>query len=179
MEHGICLRYNQIVHVGYAAVMLLVLSACAGSAASYTGRPANPESVTPLRRGDVRELQWQTNDLMMHATYALEADQLDIAGTIKLQSRLANFPVLEYLRVNVHALDEAGVILASYPLWSSAYGRELFFVNWSFQRRYIVPATTSALTFSYRGRMRDGGGRGPLRNRDDGDAVTWDFWRTP
>ena len=159
--------------------MLLALASCAGGAGSYAGRPANPESLTPLMRGDIRQLEWQTHALIIQATYALEAGQLDLAGQVRLQQRLAHYPVVDYLSVSVHALNEAGVILASYPLWRSASRREQFFVNWSFQQRYQIPAETQAVTFSYRGRMRDGGGRGFPRHRNDDRAVTWDFWHTP
>lgn len=162
----------------YALVFLVMMAACAGGGPSYTGRAANPESIAPLLRGDVRELRWQTNDLIIAATYVLDGDQLDLAGKIDLQPRLINFPIVDYLRINVHAIDGSGVILASYPLWSAGAGNEPFFINWSFQRRYTVPDDTQALTFSYRGRMRDGGGRGRYRDREDG-AATWDFWHTP
>jgi hypothetical protein len=115
---------------------------------------------------------------MIDAMYALENTQLDIAGLIQLQSRLAHYPMVEYLQISVHALDGDGIILATYPLWSAGSRSELFFVNWAFQRKYAVPETTRAVTFSYRGRMRDGGGWGPISGRDDG-GISWDFWYTP
>lgn len=159
---------------------LMVLAACAGGGSlSYTGQTAKPESRIPLFSGDVRELKWQTNDLIIAATYVLEDGQLDLAGQVELQQRLAHFPVVDYLRINLHALDTGGVILASYPLWSTAAGNEPFFIDWSFERHLMVPAGTRALTFSYRGRMRDGGGRGAWRDRDDDGGTRWDFWHTP
>ena len=160
--------------------ILVAMVGCAGCGAmSYSGQVANPESATPLLQGDVRQLNWQTIDLLINATYALSPGQLDLAGQVELQPRLAHYPVLGYLSVDVHALDGEGIILASYPLWSAPARRELFFVDWSFQRHYAVPDGTRALTFSYRGQMRDGGGgKGRLQERDDG-SVIWDFWRTP
>lgn len=161
-----------------ALVFVAVMAACAGGSMSYSGRAAKPENIVPLLRGDLRELRWQTNDLIIGATYALDGEQLDLAGRIELQPRLGNFPIVDYLRVNVHAIDDSGVILTSYPLWSARVGSELFFINWSFQRQYAVPDDTRALTFSYRGRMRDGGGRGLNRDRGDG-GTNWNFWHTP
>jgi len=146
---------------------------------SYTGRLAKPESMVKLSSGDARELQWQTDDLMINAVYALESNQLDIAGLVQLQSKLTHYPIVEYLRISIHALDGDGIILSSYPLWAAGHNAEPFFVNWAFQRSYPVPEGTRSVTFSYRGRMRDGGGWGPGGNRDDGGGISWDFWHTP
>lgn len=159
--------------------LLVVLTACAGGGTfSYTGQTANPESVIPLFRGDVKELKWQTNDLVIDATYVLEDGRLDLAGQVQLQPRLTHFPVVDYLRISVHALDDGGLILASYPLWSAGAGNTHFFIDGSFERHFVVPDGTRALAFSYSGQMRDGGGPGMLRGRDDG-GTTWDFWHTP
>lgn len=172
-------RYRSFgrVWIAFLASLALVL-ACAGGGASYTGRLAKPESRVPLMGGDAHQLKWQTNDIVVDATYALGSGRLDLAGLVQLQSRLAHYPVVEYLRVSVHALDGDGLILASYPLWTAGANNEPFFVNWAFQRSYAVPETTRSLTFSYRGRMRDGGGWGPVRGRDGG-GISWDFWHTP
>jgi len=158
---------------------LMGLMACASANLSYNGRYAKAESVVPLTRGDAHQLQWQTNDIIIDGTYILEGDQLNLAGQIKLQSRLAHFPTVDFLRVNAYAVDGDGLILASYPLWSAAPGSELFFVQWAFQRQYTVPETTRAVAFSYQGRMRDGSGKlGPDRGMEDG-GTSWDFWHTP
>jgi hypothetical protein len=154
------------------------ITACAGGGLSYTGRTAQSGKVIPLAGGDVREFEWQTGDLIIDATYALDANQLDLAGLVQLQNKLLHYPIVDHLRIDVHAVDGDGVILASYPLWDAGVRRELYFVNWAFQVRYAVPGNTRALTFRYRGRMRDGGGEGIWGRRDDG-GISWDFWHTP
>jgi hypothetical protein len=155
------------------------LMACASAGATYTGRLANPASIVTLRPGDLHELKWQTEDLRIDATYALDGTQLNLAGRVQLQDRLAHYPTVAFLRISVHAIDGNGVILASYPLWSAPSNTELFFVNWAFDRKFSVPADTRSLTFSYSGRMQEGGGGwGPIRGQDDG-GISWDFWRTP
>lgn len=169
---------------GYCLLGLVAIMACAGGgrgALSYTGRTAKPENVVPLAGGDARKLEWQTHDLVIDAIYALEANQLDLAGVVKLQSKLTHYPVIGYLRINAHAVDADGVILESYPLWNAGNGEALYFVKWDFQRRYIVPGNTRALTFSYRGRMQEGLGPGAMgRRRDEnGGGISWDFWHTP
>lgn len=146
--------------------------------ASYTGRLAKPESMVTLSSGDAHELQWQTGDLMINAMYALEVNQLELAGIVQLQSKLTHYPIVEYLRISAHALDGDGIILGTYPLWTAGYRAEHFFINWAFQRSFSVPENTRAVTFSYRGRMRDGGGWGAIGGRDDG-GISWDFWHTP
>lgn len=155
------------------------LMACAGSGVSYNGNLAKPESSYPLTRGDINELKWQTNDIFINAMYALEDDQLDLAGRLQLQDRLAHYPVVDFLRVNVHALDGDGIILATYPLWNAPNRYELFYINWDFQQSYAVPDTTRAVTFSYRGRMSDGGGLGGTLGGLGSDGISWDFWHTP
>jgi len=159
---------------------LMGLMACASGNMSYNGRYAKAESIVPLTRGDAHQLQWQTNDIIIDGTYILEGDQLHLAGQVKLQSRLANFPTVGFLRVNAYAVDGDGLILASYRLWTAAPGSELFFVKWTFQQQYTVPEATRAVAFSYSGRMLDGGGGGwgTLSGRDDG-GTSWDFWHTP
>ena len=157
----------------------IFLVGCAGGGAmSYAGRLAKPESRVMLAAGDVHELRWQTSDIAIEATYALSPNELDLAGLVQLQSKLTHYPIVEYLRIEAHALDGDGIILGSYPLWRAGANAEPFFINWAFQRRLPVPEGTRAITFSYRGRMRDGGGWGPVRNRDDG-GISWDFWHTP
>ncbi|MGD9330046.1 MAG: hypothetical protein PVJ53_01975 [Desulfobacterales bacterium] len=161
------------------ALLLASAVACVSSGAtSYTGRLAKPESRVALFAGDPRTLKWQTNDLIIDGLVAWEKNQLDLVGVVQLQSRLRNYPVVAFLNVNVHALDGDGVILGTYPLWRAGYANELFFINWSFERHLMVPDSTAALTFSYRGRMQDGGRRGPLGDLG-GDGIDWEFWHTP
>ena len=156
---------------------LVGLVACASGNLSYNGRYAKSESIVTLVRGGDHQLQWQTNDIIIESTYILEGDQLNLAGQVKLQSSLANFPVVDFLRVSAYAVDGDGLILASYPLWQAHPGSEPFFVRWSFQRQYTIPEGTQAVAFSYQGRMSDGG-RGSLGGMDDG-GTSWDFWHTP
>jgi hypothetical protein len=168
---------RRILRLGFL-FSLMGIVACASGNLSYNGRFARPESIVSLIRGDAHELQWQTNDIIITGTYILEGDQLNLAGQVKLQSRLANFSTVDFLRVSAYAVDGDGLILATYPLWSANPGNEPFFVRWTFQRQYTVPEATRAVAFSYQGRMSDGGGMAPIRGMDDG-GTSWDFWHTP
>ena len=179
IHHTANIRAAKTFPIVLFTIVLMSLGACAGGGgSSYTGRLAKPESMVKLLEGDARELKWMTNDLEINAMYILESNQLDLAGSVQLQSRLENFPVVEYLRIRIHPLDGDGVILGSFPLWSSRFRSEHFSINWAFQRSYTVPETTQAMTFSYRGRVQDVGGRGVFSGRD-GNGVDWDFWHTP
>jgi hypothetical protein len=164
----------------FLCLIFIGIAACAGSGmTSYTGRLAKPESMVRLSAGDARELKWETNDLIIDALYALGPNSLDLAGRVVLQSRLQHYPIVGRLRIEVHALDGDGVILGTYPLWSAGHNTSHYFVNWAFQRNFAVPDNTRALTFSYRGQMRDGGGWGGRMRDREGDGVSWDFWHTP
>jgi hypothetical protein len=170
---------RRVLIYGCLAVGLAGLTACAGSGmGSYSGRLAKPESTVRLSEGGPHELKWQTNDLILDALVVLERNELDLAGTVNLQNRLRHYPIVAYLRISLHVLDGDGIILATHPLWSAGQNAEHFFINWAFQRRFPVPPDTRAVTFSYRGRMRDGGGLGPGWDRQ-GDTTSWDFWHTP
>ena len=160
----------------FGLICMTVFTSCATT--SYVGRVAKPETGVALISGDVHELQWQTGDLTIYGTYSLVSNQMELVGNVELQNKLRkeSFPVVNYLRIVSHALDEVGIILASYPLYIAQRDTGHDFVKWTFQRSYIVPEGTRAMTFSYRGRVGDSTSR--RRNRDDGRS-NWDFWYTP
>jgi hypothetical protein len=101
-------------------------------------------------------------------------------GRIQLQKRLDGLLSVEFLRVNIHFLDDAGVILDSKRLWTAlgegGLGGKDFFIDWQFDQKFVLPPSTRSMTFSYQGRVAD-------QSRTDdsklGGGVGIDFWRTP
>jgi len=174
-NHARCGRFTT-VGLFFCLAWITTFSGCATP--SYVGRVAKPESGVALLSGDVHELQWQTGDLTIYATYALASNQLELVGHVELQNKLKkeSFPIVNYLRIVSHALDGAGIILSSYTLYIAQRDTGHDFVKWTFERSYPIPDGTRALTFSYRGRVGEGGRN--RRSRGDGRS-SWDFWYTP
>lgn len=177
-RHARCGRFPAVAFF-FCLAWMTAFTSCATP--SYVGRVAKPENNVAILSGDVHELQWQTGDLTIYATYALTQNQLELAGHVELQNKLRkeSFPIVNYLRIATHALDGAGIILDSFPLWRAQHETGHDFIKWTFQRSYTIPEGTRALAFSYRGRVGEGGGQGPRRRNRDGGRSSWDFWYTP
>ena len=157
------------------------LSACAGTNTfNYNGRTAKPDGRIAIEAGGPYEETWENNDLSISYAYNREADGFDVNGRVKLQKRLASFPSVEFLRLNVHFLNSEGTILASHRLWTAlgegGLGGKDYFIHWQFDRRFTIPEATRTMTFSYNGRMRDRSGSDDSKF---GGGDSFDFWRTP
>ncbi len=164
--------------------MVLAIAACTEKwRNSFNGRVAKLDGHVTLETGGPYDLYWETNDIIINGTYEREGDDLDLIGSVQLQSRLSSLPNISHMWVRVHFLDAEGVIVETRRLWTAlgdgGLGGIDYFVNWDFNHRFAMPAATRAMNFSYDGTMRDssstdGGGIGR-----SGGSVGIDFWRTP
>ncbi len=136
-----------------------------------------------LEAGEPRALFWETNDLIINGTYQQEGDGLDFNGQIILQSRLATFPNISHMWVNIHFLDNEGVIVRTYRLWTAVGDGGLggidYFIKWDFDHNFATPAATYAMTFSYDGAMLDSSSSDGGNIGGYGGHTGIDFWRTP
>ena len=113
----------------------LFLWACASSGAmSYVGRTAQPDGRLTLAAAGPHDLQWENNDIAIQGKYTFAPDHLEINGQVRLQSRLANFNILDYLWVDLYFLDGEGVILDGQRLWNAGRRNTEFFTRWNFAR---------------------------------------------
>jgi hypothetical protein len=166
-------------HHTWILTVLVLTTACATDISTRNaGRPTKPDSRIALQPGGPHQERWQTNDIAIPFEYRRENDQFAMAGKVELQKRIANFPNIDFLRINIHFLDAEGIILSSHRLWSAGRSNELFFVNFDFSRQYPLPVGAANLTFSYTGEVADGGGGFSTRSRG-GDRTSWRFWWTP
>ncbi len=173
-------------HIGIG-LLLCGLWACAADRGVYrnVGRSTKPYSRITLSTANHHQERWQTNDIAIDFDYQREADlfavtgmMIQMSGTVELQKRLYNFPVISYLRIWVHFLDDEGLILSTHRLWTASRLTDTRLIRFDFRRQLPLPPNTTMLTFSYSGEMTDGGGRRGPGGRT-GDRVEWSFWWTP
>lgn len=168
-------------------IVLGVMWACAADRGIHrdAGRPTKPYSRISLQTTGDHQERWKTNDIAIDFAYqrqtelfAMTGMAIQISGQVELQKRLYNFPVINYLRIWVHFLDDEGLILSTHRLWTASRRTDTRLIRFDFQRQFPLPPNTAMLTFSYAGKMTDGGGR-PGGLGSGGERVDWDFWWTP
>ncbi|MGD8241234.1 MAG: hypothetical protein PVF59_00310 [Desulfobacterales bacterium] len=174
-------------HMGIG-LLLCGLWACAATDRGIyrnVGRTTKPHSRITLNTAGDHQERWQTNDIAIDFSYQREADlfamtgmAIQMSGKVELQQRLYNFPVISYLRIWMHFLDEEGLILSTHRLWTASRHTDTRLIRFNFRRQYPLPPNATMLTFSYTGEMTDGGGRRGPGGRT-GDRVDWSFWWTP
>ncbi|UCD82094.1 MAG: hypothetical protein JSW26_11905 [Desulfobacterales bacterium] len=157
----------------------ILLVACAGKTFTYMGRWVAEDDRIVLQAGGPHKGNWQTRDLAIEYNYEKETQTLQISGAVTLGDHLTTgFNSLDYLTLDIFALDADGIILNSELLRTFGYRRSMVFLDkMTFNRQIGLPDGTSAIGFGYRGRATQGG-RG-LRTTRDGDRIDWDFWKIP
>jgi len=115
---------------------------------------------------------WQAKDIAIHYAATSADDTLQISGTVERLNTIKNFPTINYLRVAVHFITDDGTIVDSKQLWSAGTNANDRFVRWTFAKQYSLPAGASAIGFSYRGAVSQGGG-------ESGGQDGWEVWQRP
>jgi len=173
------LKKRTLVVVKKCLLLLFIstLVACQSSFFSYRGATTKQESRIALLEGGPHLGFWKTKDLSMHYHYLRNPDNLELSGVIELADSLQyNFTALEYLFLQVNLLDAEGKVLESKRVFTSDYRHMI--KKLSFKRSLKLPTGTTAIAFSYTGRVMEGGGTGRVLE-DAGDGDSWDFWMTP
>ncbi len=163
--------------IGLLALLLGMLVTCQGRFLSYQGAVAKRENRIALLEGGQHTDSWKTRDLSIRYKYQRDQGNAELSGTVELDKSLGrSFSTLEYLILWVHLLDAEGRVLGSKWLLTSEYRHMVR--KLSFKRSMELPPGTTAIAFSYSGRVRDGGGSGRTLE-DAGDGDSWDFWLYP
>lgn len=153
------------------------LVACQSRLFSYRGATAEQQSRIALLEGGPYVGFWKTEDLSMHYRYLRYPENLELSGVVELANRLKyNFTTLEYLFLQVNLLDAEGKVLESKVVLTSDYRHMI--KKLPFKRSLELPPGITAIAFSYKGRVLEGGGTTRVLE-DAGDGDSWDFWRTP
>ncbi len=103
---------------------------------------------------------------------ASAGDTVHISGTVERLNTIKNFPIINSLRVAVHFIADDGTIVDSKQLWSAGTNADDRFVRWTFSKQYPLPPAASAIGFSYRGTVSQGGG-------ESGGQDGWQVWQRP
>jgi len=159
---------------GLWIVLLAGLAACQSGLTSYHGKTVDPDNRFELPAGAPHEVSWQTRDLLVEFQFLREQQDLQISGLVKPQAYLLHFNRLEYLFFRVHFVDAEGKVLVDEAVISVGYRIEMP-ERKAFKANLKVPADSTAIAFSYRGRALTGGGSRHRSGRDSG----WDFWKGP
>lgn len=163
--------------IGLLALLLGMAVACQGRFLSYQSAVAKQESRIALLEGGPHTGSWKTRDLSIRYRYQRDQGNVELSGTVELDKSLGrSFPTLEYLTLRVHLLDAEGRVLGSKRLLTSEYRHMVR--KLPFKQSMELPPGTTAIAFSYRGRVRDVGGSGRTLE-DAGDGDSWDFWIYP
>ena len=145
---------------------------CAGLKAPYEGASARPENRFLLATIDGKSSLWQAKDIAIYYVAASAGDKVQINGTVERLNTIKNFPTINYLRVAVHFIADDGTIVDSKQLWSAGTNANDRFVRWTFSKEYPLPPGASAIGFSYRGAVSEGGG-------ESGGQDGWQVWQRP
>jgi hypothetical protein len=174
---GRCATIQSVRRTSVVSGLLLVLlwvavMGCAGLKVPYEGTTARPENRFLLASIEGKSALWQAKDIALHYVASREGTTLHISGTVERLNTIKNFPTINSLRVSVHFITDDGIIVDSKQLWSAGASADDTFVRWTFSKQYPLPPGASAIGFSYRGFVSQGGG-------DSGGQDGWTVWQRP
>ena len=165
-------RWRSIIKRLSLVLLWVAVMGCAGLKAPYEGATARPENRFMLAAIDGKSSLWQAKDIAVHYVASIADDTVLISGTVERLNTIKNFPTINYLRVAVHFIADDGIILDSKQLWSAGTNANDRFVRWTFSKQYPLPPAASAIGFSYRGTVSQGGG-------ESGGQDGWQVWQRP
>ena len=137
--------------LGSLVLFLSVFVACTNSLVTYKGKTADKKSRIALPDGPHKGV-WSTDDLTAQYSYSRKANDLRIFGQVELSKKLKDASdIVQDFFLQVTFLDADGQALDTKVL--AAAGHREPFTKLHFDRNYELPASTSAMAFSYDGQM--------------------------
>lgn len=134
--------------------------------------PSNSQTQTIAHEDGVSIAQgrgsgkWQGTDLSIEYNYALERGELDLSGTVQFSDYIViGSPTMSDFRLRVIYLDENGRVLGT----GSILTDRGTFKPISFHKKFVVPASSSSISFGYDGTA--------IESSEDGG--TTNFWHNP
>jgi hypothetical protein len=161
------------------SILTILLVGCTGKAFTYKGKYVAEDDRISLQAGGPHKGNWQTRDVTIAYAYQQETQNLQITGAVTLGDYLTiGFSTLDYLTLDIFALDADGIVLNSELIRTFGYRRYMDFLGkMTFDRQINLPDGTQSIAFGYRGRATQGGGGIPGTRK--GDRIDWDFWKIP
>jgi hypothetical protein len=169
-----------IFNLFISLIFIGTLTTCGGSLFTYRGATVKAKNRIALVAGGPYEGRWQTRDLAIDYVYHVNDNNLEISGVTELAASLkTGFTTLDYLYLSLNLLDDEGKVLEEQSIKSFGHqSRILTMAKMSFTCRLEAPKGTTAIAFSYKGRVSEGGSKTNGTGRG-GDAIFWNFWEVP
>jgi hypothetical protein len=153
-------------------IVINLFLACSGVMPLSRGAWVEEKNRIHLLATGPQEGSWQTRDLSIDYELLQEGNTLRISGVVNFGGHLtANFFILEYLTIYIHALEDNGIVLKTKPVKTFGYRRQLDLLGkLSFKGHFEMSEDVDiiAVAFSYSGTVQSEGG----------DAGS-DFWKIP
>ena len=174
---GLQEKIQSVFKIGLWILLVAGLVACQHGLASYQGKTVDEQNRFDLQEGWPHKGTWQTRDLLVEFQYLHKQQELQISGLAKPQTHILNYNTLVNFNLSLHFVDAEGKILVDEPIMYAGYRIEMP-EKIAFKKNLKIPADSTAIAFSYRGRALSGGGSGGGFDRSSG-GIDWDFWQGP
>ena len=135
------------------------LTGCNGRFFTYKDATiSQPDYVIQLQQGDQQGV-WKTNELALNYKYHMTTETLKLYGAVELVGGFhIGFNSTDRLVVQLLFLDNTGTVIDDVVLYSADYKHQIHMFPMNFDRTFTVPKNTSAISFTYDGKLLDGGG---------------------
>ncbi len=139
-------------------VAAVILAGCSGRYFTYKDAAiTQTDYVIQLQQGDQQGV-WKTNELALNYKYHMTPETLRLYGAVDLVGGFyIGFSSVDRLVVQLLFLDNTGTVLDDVVLYSADYKHQIHMFPMNFDRTFPVPANTSAISFTYDGKLMDSG----------------------
>ena len=139
-------------------VAVVFLAGCSGRYFTYKDAAiTQTDYVIQLQQGDQQGV-WKTNELALNYKYHMTPETLRLYGAVDLVGGFyIGFSSVDRLVVQLLFLDNTGTVLDDVVLYSADYKHQIHMFPMNFDRTFPVPANTSAISFTYDGKLMDSG----------------------
>ncbi|MFH0997193.1 MAG: hypothetical protein V1844_17115 [Pseudomonadota bacterium] len=136
------------------------LTGCNGRFFTYKDATiSQPDHVIQLQQGDQQDV-WKTNKLALNYKYHMTPETLKIYGAVELVGGFnIGFTSTDRLVVQLLFLDNQGTVIDDVILYSADYKHQIHMFPMNFEKTFPVPDKTAAISFTYDGKLLDGGGK--------------------
>ena len=149
---------------------MVVLVACQGILLTFDGKPVAPEARIVLKTGGPHMGNWETDHLYFNYDYLWKSGSIEFSGDLALKYPLLAYEFVDYLFFRINFIDGDGNLIESRVAWSNVYQNNFYdHESWSVKFSMNPPPETTAIGFSYMGRLQEAG-------RDGSD---WYLWKSP
>jgi len=135
------------------------LTGCNGRFFTYKEAAiSQPDYVIQLQQGDQQGV-WKTNELALNYKYHMTPETLKLHGSVDMVGGFyIGFSSTDRLVVQLLFLDNTGTVIDDVVLYSADYKHQIHMFPMNFDKTFPIPENTSAISFTYDGKLVAGGG---------------------